>query len=243
MQKKNQNEIYSPEYVKSLFNSMSKTYDITNTISSFGFARRWRRQCVQLLLVREGLDQGCDLMSGMGELWPFLGKVLPSLKKLVAIDLSDAMTSRARIAGARQPFDVEMREIDILAEKLPGGEADFIVCSYGLKTFNKEQLAKLGQVVQHLLKPGGVFSFVEISKPSAFILRLLYMFYLQRLIPIIGWLFKGNSNDYRMLGIYCEKFGNCRDFQSTLEGQGLKTTYHRLFFGCASAVTGFKPEK
>jgi demethylmenaquinone methyltransferase/2-methoxy-6-polyprenyl-1,4-benzoquinol methylase len=35
------------------------------------------------------------------------------------------------------------------------------------------------------------------------------MFYLKHIIPGIGRLLLGNPENYRMLGVYTEKFGNC----------------------------------
>ena len=65
----------------------------------------------------------------------------------------------------------------------PDHSADFIVCSFGLKTFNETQLGTLADEVVRLLKPGGVFSFIEISVPQN-ALRPAYMFYLKKLIPL-----------------------------------------------------------
>ncbi len=41
--------IYNPEFVEQLFSQMSGTYDQMNTITSFGFSVRWRRQCTAAL--------------------------------------------------------------------------------------------------------------------------------------------------------------------------------------------------
>jgi ubiquinone/menaquinone biosynthesis C-methylase UbiE len=70
--------------------------------------------------------------------------------------------------------------------------ADVVISSFGLKTFDRHQQLQLSQRVADLLRPGGVFSFVEISVPRFWLLRLPYMFYLNHIIPWIGRLFLGN---------------------------------------------------
>jgi demethylmenaquinone methyltransferase/2-methoxy-6-polyprenyl-1,4-benzoquinol methylase len=67
------------------------------------------------------------------------------------------------------------------------------------------------------------------------------MFYLNKIIPIIGRLFLGNPVCYRMLGAYTEAFGNARHFAECLREAGLKAVLVSYFFGCATGVRGFKP--
>ena len=44
-----------------------------------------------------------------------------------------------------------------------------------------------------------------------------------------------------MIGTYCTNFGDARSFTQRLKAAGLETSYTRLFFGCATAVSGRKP--
>ncbi|MBK9499076.1 MAG: class I SAM-dependent methyltransferase [Leptospiraceae bacterium] len=56
--------------------------------------------------------------------------------------------------------------------------------------YNPEQLKTLAIETNRILKPGGKFSFVEVSKPESFILKFFYGFYLGNIIPILGNFFK-----------------------------------------------------
>ena len=66
------------------------------------------------------------------------------------------------------------------------------------------------------------------------------MFYLKNIIPLIGKLLLGNPDNYKMLGIYTENFGDCRKMQTYLEGEGINVEYKSFFFGCASGLVGYK---
>lgn len=50
----------------------------------------------------------------------------------------------------------------------------------------------------------------------------------------------GDSNDYKMLGIYCDNFGDCTKFVTYLKDEGLEVNMKKYFFGCATGVVGKK---
>jgi ubiquinone/menaquinone biosynthesis C-methylase UbiE len=95
--------------------------------------------------------------------------------------------------------------------------------------------------VAQVLRPGGCFSFVEISVPSSRWLRWPYLFYINRVIPLIGRAFLGNPDNYRMLGTYTVAFRDCRRALAAFAGAGLVVQPASYFFGCATGVYGHKP--
>lgn len=231
--------LYDVDSVRILFDEMASTYGRVNLISSFGFAVRWRHRAVAALPVTYPCGRIADLMSGMGELWRSIALHESFVKEVVAIDISTQMMRRA---PRRQPFVIAVREEDVLQTGLPSESFDAVVSSFGLKTFNRDQQQSLSCVVARLLRPGGAFSFVEISVPSNTVLRAFYMFYITRIIPLVGRVFLGNPANYRLLGVYTEAFGDCRHFAQCLRTAGLQAEFTTYFFGCASGVTGRKPE-
>jgi ubiquinone/menaquinone biosynthesis methyltransferase len=230
--------LYDVDSVRILFDEMASTYGRVNLISSLGFAARWRHLSVAALPVASPRARMVDLMSGTGELWRSIALHESAVNEVVAIDISAQMMLRA---PRRQPFVITVREEDVLQTQLPSGSFDAVVSSFGLKTFDTDQQQALSCVVARLLRPGGVFSFVEISVPSNTVLRALYMFYINRIIPLLGRVFLGNPANYRLLGAYTEAFHNCRHFAECLRAAGLQAEFTNYFFGCASGVTGRKP--
>lgn len=237
MPKDRQRDIYDPIFVTKLFNRMSSSYGLTNYISSFGFTEKWRSQCIKKLDTSLKDRLILDMMSGMGELWHSI-KEVPS--KTTGIDISPSMNAKAITNSERYDFAVEVIQENILDNSLDHNSYDIIISSFGLKTFNPEQLRILAKEVNRVLKPNGRFSFVEISTPNN-ILKLPYLLYLKIIIPIIGWFFMGNDNSYRYLGEYCSQFKNCKSFKYFLENEGLEVEYNSFFFGCATGVSGRKP--
>ena len=153
---------YDPESIRALFDGMAATYGVINLLTSFGFAAHWRRQAVEALPRIEQFVKVADLMSGMGELWWSMARLVHRPSEVVAVDLSAEM---ARRASAQRPFAVALHVADVLAIDFEPGSFDAIVSSFGLKTFNSEQQGQLATLVALWLRPGGAFSFVEISVP------------------------------------------------------------------------------
>jgi ubiquinone/menaquinone biosynthesis C-methylase UbiE len=234
-----ENARYDPDAIRSLFDDMASTYGHVNLISSFGFTARWRDQTVADLPLNSA-ECVVDLMSGMGELWRSLALALRPSTRVVGIDISLEMARRAR---RDWPFSVELQVIDVLSWDSPAALADVVVSSFGLKTFDLDQQRRLARTVVQLLKPGGACSFVEISVPPFPPLRALYMFYLKRLIPLIGRMFLGDPRCYRLLGVYTENFGNAMHFVKCLKEAGLQVVPVSYFFGCATGVRGIKPRE
>ncbi len=129
---------------------------------------------------------------------------------------------------------------DVFDWTAPASGVDVVVSSFGLKTFNRPQLARLAERVARMLRPGGTCAFIEISMPPAALLRVPYRFYLKFVIPVLGWVLLGNPDCYRMLGIYTEAFGDSAYFAACLREAGLDVVETSHFFGCATGVRGRK---
>lgn len=233
-------DIYNSEFVEDLFNKMSGTYEKMNYITSFGFSSRWRKQCVNSVHHKEG-HVVADLMTGMGECWkPILKKVGKS-GKLIALDFSEGMLSHAKSRLNKwEDHQIEVLRENVFDNSIKSESVDSVISGFGIKTFNNEQLKSLAEEISRILKPNGSFSFVEVSVPKSKILRSFYMFYLKKCIPILGKLFLGNPETYRMLGQYTSNFENAEITTQIFKDSGFEVEYKKYFFGCSSGIVGRK---
>lgn len=233
-------DIYERGFVIALFDEMSKTYGVVNYVCSFGFCERWRRQAIDGIHIQPDA-QIVEMMSGSGECWRFFQKRLSSRGRVLSLDISTEMCRRASANRTRFPaLNVEVGQLDALDSGLADGCADHVVACFGLKTFSESQLARLASEVKRLLKPNGSFSFVEVSVPHAAWFKAIYLFYLHRVVPLIGRCFLGNPENYRLLGVYTERFGSGARVQALFEVCGFRVRCDELFFGCARRLVGMK---
>jgi demethylmenaquinone methyltransferase/2-methoxy-6-polyprenyl-1,4-benzoquinol methylase len=236
-------DIYDPQFVKQIFDRCSEKYIAFSWICSFGFTERWRRQCVAAMPAPEGHSPaGYDLMAGTGEIWPHLLARLPGIGAITAVDISSGMHRRAMDRlHAHRAHKIAFVEDDVLASALPPASADFVVSTFGLKTFDPGQHRQLAALIARTLKPGGVFSLIEASDPTGWWLRPLYLFHLKTVLPLIESLFLRGAQDFAMIGTYSSNFGNAEAFAEMLRAEGLEVEYRRFFFGCATGVAGRRP--
>ena len=230
--------IYNPEYVKGLFNRMSSSYERMNYITSFGFSIRWRRQFLQNLPPTNETIEIIDLLTGMGETWSATKKRFPN-SNFTALDFSDGMLHYSQQKNKRHfKGEVVLLQQDILNNQLPSNHYDVVTCAFGLKTFNEDQLEILAKEIKRILKKGGKFTFIEVSKPDHFVLNKLFGFYLHKIIPVLGFLFLGNPDEYKMLWRYTIKFGTAQKAKTIFTNAGLTTSFTSYFYGCASGIYG-----
>lgn len=235
-------DIYDPRFVKGVFDRCSGRYIAFSYICSLGFTERWRRQCVEAMPPPEQpAPVGYDLMAGTGEVWPHLLRRFPAIGAITAVDISSGMhkLALARL-HAHRAHRIAFIEDDVLNSNLPDSSADFIVSTFGLKTFNPEQHRRLATLVARCLKPGGVFSMIEASDPKGWWLRPLYLLHLRLVLPLIERLVLRGAQDFAMIGSYTANFGDASDFADMLRAEGLEVEFRRFFFGCATAVSGRK---
>lgn len=235
-------DIYDPAFVKGVFDRCSRRYIGFSYVCSLGFTERWRRQCVAAMPAPGArAPVGYDLMAGTGEVWPHFLKRFPATGAITAVDISSGMHERALVRlHALRAHKIRFVEDDVFASGLEDQSVDFVISTFGLKTLNDVQQAKLAALVARVLKPGGVFSFIEASDAAGWWLRPLYLFHLTTVLPWVERLVLRGAQDFAMFGTYCTAFGDASGFAELLRAQGLDVVYSRYFFGCASGVVGVK---
>lgn len=235
-------DIYDPAFVKQVFDRCSGKYIAFSYFCSMGFTERWRRQCVKALALGAEARIGYDLMASTGEVWPHLLAANPGIEQIVAIDISSGMHRRAvERLHAMRTDRIRFVEDDVLRSTLPDSSADFVISTFGLKTFDPQQHEQLAQLTARVLRPGGHFAYIEASDPKGWWLRPLYLLHLKVVLPLIERLFLRGAQDFAMIGTYSTNFGDAKGFVAMLRDQGLKAEFRKAFFGCATIACGSKP--
>lgn len=232
--------IYSFEFLKSLFDEMAGSYNRVNYITSFGFSRRFRRQFIERAALKPG-HAVVDLMCGRGECWSFILNRIGD-GTLVAIDLSPGMLEGARSRVHQFPGSkVKIIEGNALATGLAEASIDRVLIAFGLKTLAPEFREGLAGELFRVLRPGGVVSAIEMSEPKGWVLQPVFMWYLKQIVPILGKLLLGNPANYRMLGVYTERFQGCLPVVAVMRNAGFDADLVTYFHGCATGIVARKP--
>lgn len=232
--------LYKAPFVAELFNRMSPSYELMNAITSFGFYPLWRKQTIRQIRIKKG-DRVADLLTGPGESWKHILPRIGADGTLTALDFSEGMISLAHKRKSLYPqYRIHLLQENILHSSIPSHSQDVVICCYGLKTFNTEQLDLLAKEIMRILKPGGTYSLVEVAMPETAWLKYCYRFYLGKVIPFISRLFVKDPETYNYLEIYSNRFNGFESMESFLRKYEGSPLVKPLFFGCAKGISGKK---
>ena len=228
---------YQPARVRALFDHLADTYGAAEWLSG-GQLGRWRRSLVAALCWPAiGPVQVVDLMAGGAELWPPLSQRLGERLTVTAVDFSAAMLARA--AGQVAP-GLTLVQADALATPLPAGQADAVLCAFGLKTLAPSAYPALVAEAARLLRPGGQLALLEFDLPARPWLRAAMLGYL-RLLPATLRHLCPDAAAHAALARYASAGTQWPALLAALEADGFRLVQQRrLWPGCARLVVAKK---
>lgn len=187
--------LQGPQRVKSLFDVVAGRYDLLNDILSFGMHRLWKRRMVGLARARAG-SRALDLCCGTGDVALALASAGADV---VGLDFSEAMLDLAmRRAEHRRRLGscgaVTYMRGDALDLPFADKSFDAVTISYGLR--NLESVERGLSEMCRVARPGGRILVLDFGKPRARAWRRLYMAYLRRIVPLMGWISGGGTEAY-----------------------------------------------
>lgn len=176
--------------IRSMFDSIAQGYDRANRILSLGIDQSWRKKVVQHCECSQK-DVVLDICCGTGDLSAL---IRGTGAHVVSLDFSYNMIQKGREKG-----NIDELATVADASKLPFKDNIFTkVCiSFGIR--NIPDIDIFLEEVYRVLRPGGTFIILELTRPRYNIFRLLYFFYLYTVLPVLGGIIAGSFNAYRYL--------------------------------------------
>jgi demethylmenaquinone methyltransferase/2-methoxy-6-polyprenyl-1,4-benzoquinol methylase len=184
------------------FDDIAERYDRCNHLFSFGMDYRWRRRVVKAL--NPQMQQHLlDLCTGTGDLVFAFLKHSP-VRHVTGVDLNERMLSLAQEKQIRLASKSWLRNkrihwspADAACTGLASNQFDFVSCAFGLRNI-PDRSAVLTEI-HRLLKPHGKLCILEFSLPANPLLRFLYRFYLNILMPTAGRLVVDSAEPLKYL--------------------------------------------
>jgi demethylmenaquinone methyltransferase/2-methoxy-6-polyprenyl-1,4-benzoquinol methylase len=171
-----------------MFDRIVDRYDLLNDVLSLGMDRWWRRTAAAAVDVAPGvrvLDLGC----GTGK----LGLRLAGRARVVGVDVSSAMLSRARETSRGRVAFVQGS-----AFRLPFINGAFGGAVSGFVLRNLSDLPGAFSELGRVVAPGGRIALVDATEPSNPAYRWLFDTYFGTMAPALGRLV-GRRDAYRYL--------------------------------------------
>lgn len=232
-----------PALVRGVFDAVAGKYDFMNDLMSGGAHRVWK----DIVIARANPQPGellIDVAGGTGDLalrWLARGNRTAARRgggpvRAVASDINaDMLAAGRRRRGAEGALWLQAD-----AEKLPMPDAcaDCVTIGFGIRnvTGRTRALAEMRRV----LKPGGRFLCLEMSRPTSAALEGAYRVYSDRVIPALGKLAAGTSEPYRYFVESIRRFPDQKALAAELRAAGFaNVAWTNLGGGVAALHTGW----
>jgi demethylmenaquinone methyltransferase / 2-methoxy-6-polyprenyl-1,4-benzoquinol methylase len=223
-----------------MFGTIATRYDLLNHLLSANIDKRWRRATAEKL--RKNLPgsavQLLDVACGTGDLAFALFETGGTV--VTATDFCRPMLEIAARKAAAQARPVAFIESDALALPFADSSFDGITIGFGLRNLSSFS-AGLREFLR-VLRPGGVLAVLECSKPVVPGLGLLFRFYFERLLPLVGGWVSGSRKAYRYLPESVSRFPHQDELVSMMRDAGFEQVeYQNLSGGIAAVHMGKRP--
>ena len=176
-------------FVKQMFDDISHRYDSFNHFSTFYIDKYWRNKFISKLTLKDNL-RVLDIATGTGDI------IINISKKYningIGLDNASKMLKIAEIKAKKEQLsNIEFIQAD--AEMLPfkDNSIDLITISFGIRNFENYECALTE--IKRVLKPNGQLAILEFLKQRDTLIRKLFSFYFNHIIPLIGRLVTGKK--------------------------------------------------
>jgi demethylmenaquinone methyltransferase/2-methoxy-6-polyprenyl-1,4-benzoquinol methylase len=207
------------EFVNELFDEAAPDYDWVSGMMSFWSDRFYRKDALRKAGLRGGMKL-LDVASGTGLMIKAALELGLDSAQVTGVDPSRGMLAQNR---ERNPRTVTLLEGK--GENLPCADSAFDFVSMGYALRHVEDLNKLFREFHRVLRPGGRLLILEITRPKSVVALHLMRFYMQKLVPRIGWLRRRNKSTAKLMEYYWATIEECVPpavILSALEAGGFK---------------------
>ena len=229
----------NPDIIKSMFKKVAPSYDRGNDILSVGIHHQWRKKLVRLANVQSGMTI-LDCATGTGDLAIEFKKAVGPQGSVIGTDFSEDMLLTAPAKAKAQGLDIHYQTADVM--NLPFNDAQFdrVSISFGIR--NVQNPKKAIQEMARVTKPGGQILILEFGQMKTPVIKDLYKFYSEKVLPYVGGLVTGQTEAYKYLQKSSAQFPCREEFLKWMDetNQFTKTQYEPVSFGIAYIYQGIK---
>ncbi len=227
------------KFVRDKFASISGRYDLLNSLLSMRIDRYWRWRTTRLL--REfPAGPVLDLCAGTLPLSLELARQAKN-RQVLAVDFCEDMLR----AGVRALPDDDRRQrifpVCGDGEEIPAPDNTFWGCTVAFGVRNLARTQQGLNEMYRVLQPTGKLLILEFSRPTNPVVKPVYNFYLNQVLPRIAGLISGDKEAYDYLASSIAEFYEPRELLAMLEKAGFGETRRLpLTFGIVSIYIGVK---
>jgi demethylmenaquinone methyltransferase/2-methoxy-6-polyprenyl-1,4-benzoquinol methylase len=222
-----QTEASKREQVEAMFNRIAPNYDKLNRLLSLGIDNYWRRESIGALKPYHP-RLILDVATGTGDFAILANEILDP-ERIVGIDISDGMMAVGREKVKRKGMEqtITFEQQDSAALSFPEASFDAVTAAFGVRNF--EDIDKSFGEILRVLKPGGVFLFLELTTPEKTPMKELFSLYSKYVMPLLSNSVATEQRAYRYLPESIAAFPQGREMMLILKKNGFRNIRLRRF--------------
>jgi demethylmenaquinone methyltransferase/2-methoxy-6-polyprenyl-1,4-benzoquinol methylase len=219
-------------FVKQIFTTVAPYVDALSRGFSLGLDRFWRTRAVALSGIKRG-DRVLDICSGTGELAFILARAVGSEGSVTGADFCAHMLEIAKEKAGLSHPNLAFVLADAKDLPFPDNSFDAVTVSFGMRNIPDTTLAM--KEIRRVLRPGGVFLCLELTKPRSRWFQALYEWYVFRLMPFVANFVIKSRAPYLYLPRSIEAFYQPPEFREVIAKNGFSgVAVHSLTLGIAT---------
>jgi len=230
------------KFVREKFSAISPKYDFLNSLLSMQIDRYWRWVTTRQL---KEFPEGAvlDLCAGTLPLALELARQAPG-RQVLAVDFcEDMLRSGLERMAANRKNGRRTRILPVCGdgERIPARQDRFwgVTVAFGVRNIARTEQALVE--MHRVLRSGGKLLILEFSRPDNPVIKPLYNFYLNRVLPRVAGAVSGDKAAYEYLASSIAEFYEPAELLRLMENAGFSKVYHRpLTFGIVTLYTGVK---
>jgi len=231
----------SPERIAGMFDAIAGNYDFLNHLLSAGIDKRWRKKAIQSLSLT-GRETVLDLCTGTADLALAAIDASPGAARVLGVDFAGAMLRIGLEKTRRRALDSRVTLVRGDASKVPACDrsVDAVTVAFGIR--NVLDTAAACAEMFRVLRPGGRVAVLEFAIPTTPGVRSAYLWYFNRVLPLIGKVISRHNAAYGYLPASVGAFATPNEFVTILRQRGfLDVRAVPLTFGIVYLYTATRP--